>query len=133
MHLVLPPPRCRLQGVAEKRRCRDLLCVLVFLGFWSFMIVIAVIAFKNGEQMGFLAQLGRGPPRVVTRAHPSRTHGPAGDTNRLVYGVDSYGMTCGSNNTWKGMVIDNTQRTNLYYLDPLQLLSSTDDIAFARR
>ncbi len=46
-----------------------------------------------------------------------------GDLNRLVYGVDSYGFTCGSSTTFFGSTFDLSSRKNLYFLNPLDLLS----------
>lgn len=55
----------------------------------------------------------------------------SGDINRLVYGVDTQGMTCGSRSVYLGTTFDLTSRKNLYYLNPLDLLS-LDGIAFAK-
>jgi choline transporter-like protein 2/4/5 len=45
-----------------------------------------------------------------------------GDINRLVYGVDSYGFTCGKSTTFMGKTIDLSSKKNIYYLNPLDLL-----------
>lgn len=49
-----------------------------------------------------------------------------GDANRLVYGIDSRGFLCGSNNTYRNTTIDLTLRPNLYYLNALDLLDPTN-------
>lgn len=46
----------------------------------------------------------------------------AGDLKRLIYGLDSYGLLCGANNTYKDTVMDFTDKPNLYYLEALELL-----------
>lgn len=51
---------------------------------------------------------------------------PAGDPKRLVYGLDSNGLLCGSNNTYKDTVMDLTDKPNLYYLEALELLDPTN-------
>lgn len=89
-------------GMVIKRRCRDVLCLLIFIAFWCGMIVIAAVAYQEG------------------------------DTNRLVYGVDSLGMTCGSNHTFMGQAFDLKSQSNLYYLNPLELLDIFN-IPFARK
>ena len=55
-------------GIAPptKRKCRDLICVIIFLAFWLIMFVIAAVGAKNG------------------------------DPYRLLYGVDHQGLTCGA-------------------------------------
>lgn len=40
---------------------------------------------------------------------------PTGEPNRLVYGVDSWGMTCGTKNTLFNLTFDLTEARNLYY------------------
>lgn len=40
----------------------------------------------------------------------------AGEPNRLIYGVDSYGMTCGAKNKLFDVEYDLTGNKNLYYL-----------------
>ncbi|PNH05032.1 Choline transporter-like protein 2, partial [Tetrabaena socialis] len=87
--------RLHLQGLVINRRCRDILCLLLFIVFWAGMFVICGIAFKEGEP------------------------------NRLIYGVDSYGMTCGSKNTFFNASFDLTDSKNMYWIDPLSLLSPT--------
>lgn len=49
-----------------------------------------------------------------------------GDINRLVYGVDSWGFSCGSKVSAGNITIDLTSSTKLYYLDPLTLMSLTN-------
>lgn len=51
---------------------------------------------------------------------------PAGDPRRLVYGLDSHGLLCGANNTYKDSFLDLTDKPNLYYLDALELLNPTN-------
>jgi choline transporter-like protein 2/4/5 len=48
-----------------------------------------------------------------------------------VYGLDSHGLLCGSNNTYKGSVMDLTDKPNLYYLEALELLDPTN-LMYAR-
>jgi choline transporter-like protein 2/4/5 len=48
-----------------------------------------------------------------------------------VYGLDSHGLLCGSNNTYKGTVMDLTDKPNLYYLEALELLDPTN-LMYAR-
>lgn len=47
----------------------------------------------------------------------------AGDPNRLIFALDSQGMLCGVNNTYRNETIDLTTRPNLYYLNALDLLN----------
>ncbi len=55
-----------------------------------------------------------------------------GDINRLVYGMDSYGFACGSRVTIDNVTtLDLTDSRNLYYLNPLDLMSITN-IPFAK-
>jgi hypothetical protein len=46
----------------------------------------------------------------------------AGDSDRLIYGLDSYGFLCGTKNKIAGQEVDLTKRTNLYFLNPLELV-----------
>lgn len=55
----------------------------------------------------------------------------AGDPRRLVYGLDSHGLLCGANNTYKDSFMDLIDKPNLYYLDALELLNPTN-IMYAR-
>jgi choline transporter-like protein 2/4/5 len=55
----------------------------------------------------------------------------AGDPKRLVYGLDSHGLLCGANNTYKDTVMDLTDKPNLYYLDALELLDPSN-LMYAR-
>ena len=57
------------------RRCRDVLFLLLFIGFWVGMFIVCGIAFKRG------------------------------DANRLVYGQDKYGLRCGTKNTIGGVSV----------------------------
>ena len=50
---------------------------------------------------------------TVTHTHTSLTPMPPGDLKRVVYGVDSYGFTCGSKTNFRGDVIDLEDSTNL--------------------
>jgi hypothetical protein len=43
-----------------------------------------------------------------------------------VYGIDSRGLLCGSNNTYNGSVMDLTDKPNLYYLNALELLDAAN-------
>ncbi len=54
-----------------------------------------------------------------------------GNPNRLVYGTDSFGFTCGDTTTFKNVSLDLSGRKNLYYLNPLELLSVVN-IPFAK-
>jgi choline transporter-like protein 2/4/5 len=49
--------------------------------------------------------------------------GTAGDPNRLIFALDSQGMLCGANNTYRNTTLDLTTRPNLYYLNALDLLN----------
>lgn len=49
-----------------------------------------------------------------------------GNLNRLVYGVDSWGYACGSKVLAGNISIDLSSNTNLYYLNPLALMSITN-------
>lgn len=55
----------------------------------------------------------------------------AGNTNRLLYGVDSYGLTCGSKNSYNNTDFDFSDRKNLHFLNSLDLLSVVN-IPFAK-
>ncbi|XRB10017.1 choline transporter protein [Pycnococcus provasolii] len=79
----------------HNRKCRDLLFLVCFLFFWAGMLFVASAAFERGRM------------------------------DRLVYGVDSYGNTCGSTNNWnahKGP--DFTKRKKLYFVDPTDVVST---------
>ncbi|GAX82666.1 hypothetical protein CEUSTIGMA_g10092.t1 [Chlamydomonas eustigma] len=89
------------EGVVVHRKCRDVLCLLLFIAFWAGMFLVCGIAYQQG------------------------------DINRLVYGVDSYGFTCGQKTTFMGQTFDLSSRPNLYYLNPLELLSVIN-IPFAK-
>lgn len=51
-------------------------------------------------------------------------HTPTGDPNRLVYGVDSYGFSCGgvNANSFQNASFDLSNQTNVHYLNALDLL-----------
>ena len=82
-------------GVVVNRKCRDVLCLLLFMGFWG----------------GELQRLGPArscmPAWQVTSLSLTPSPRPTGmvvvcifafqqgDVSRLIYGVDSYGFTCG--------------------------------------
>ncbi|KAG1675670.1 hypothetical protein FOA52_002379 [Chlamydomonas sp. UWO 241] len=89
-------------GVVQKRRCRDVLCVIVFFVWWAGMIVIAGFAYREG------------------------------DSDRLVYGVDSYGLVCGHNQTFNEKTLDFSALKNVYYLNPMEALDITA-ISFAKK
>ncbi|KAI8472764.1 MAG: plasma-membrane choline transporter-domain-containing protein [Monoraphidium minutum] len=78
--------------MVEDRKCRDVLFLLAFAAYWAGMFVVAGIAFKEG------------------------------DPRRLVYALDSRGLLCGTNNTYRGAAVDLTDKPNLYYLNALDLL-----------
>lgn len=46
--------------------------------------------------------------------HP---YGHAGDPRRLIYSLDSRGLLCGTNNTYRSTFVDLTDKPNLYYLN----------------
>lgn len=46
-----------------------------------------------------------------------------GDPGRLVFGIDAWGFTCGGRSTVANVTLDLTSQKQLYYLNPLQLLS----------
>lgn len=64
------------------------------------------------------------PPHRAPRP-PATWSSAAGEPNRLTYGVDSYGFTCGTTNTYQNVSFDLTDSKNLYYLNPLELLDVT--------
>lgn len=45
---------------------------------------------------------------------------------RLIYAIDSHGLLCGANNTYRNATLDLTSRPNLYYLNALDLLDPTN-------
>jgi hypothetical protein len=47
----------------------------------------------------------------------------AGDPNRLIYGIDSYGFTCGSETKFRNVSLDLSSARNQYFLNPLDLMS----------
>ena len=60
----------------------------------------------------------------VQRRHT--VHFLAGDPNRLIYGIDSYGFTCGSKTEFRNVTLDLSSARNLYFLNPLDLMSITN-------
>ncbi|KAI9179066.1 hypothetical protein H9P43_005728 [Blastocladiella emersonii ATCC 22665] len=76
-------------GPVTSRKCRDVLFMVLFILFWFGMAVIAGIAFQKG------------------------------DLNRLKYGTDSLGNTCGVYNPAVGNIsaFDATNKTYLHYLN----------------
>ncbi|ORZ33107.1 plasma-membrane choline transporter-domain-containing protein [Catenaria anguillulae PL171] len=78
-------------GVQAGRSCRDVFFMILFLLFWVGMVVIAVLAFRNG------------------------------DFNRLTHGVDSWGNLCGSMNPAVNGIaaFDATNKPYLHYMNPL--------------
>eukprot|EP00798_Chlamydomonas_sp_ICE-L_P019125 gene19127-25732_t len=89
-------------GMARKRKCRDVLCLLLFLAFWGGMFVVCAIAIDQG------------------------------DPDRLIFGIDSYGMACGGKHTFGDTTMDLSNNKNLYYLNALDLLAITN-IRYAKR
>lgn len=61
-------------------------------------------------------------PSFLAHAIRART----GDPARLVYGIDSHGLLCGANNTYRNSTIDLTGKPYLYYLNALELLDATN-------
>mmetsp|Transcript_11641 Transcript_11641/g.31727 ORF Transcript_11641/g.31727 Transcript_11641/m.31727 type:complete len:793 (-) Transcript_11641:1356-3734(-) len=90
------------EGFVVKRKCRDVLCSLFFLAFWAGMFAILGIAVRDGNG------------------------------KRLLYGSDSYGFTCGMKTDFNGSTFDLSDKKNLYYLDPMELLTVAN-IPYAKR
>ena len=110
------------------RKCRDILPLITFIAFWAGGKVWCSAGCLTGRACMQLAEslpVATGMFVVCGMAYKS------GDINRLVYGVDTQGMTCGSRSVYLGTTFDLTSRKNLYYLNPLDLLS-VDGIAFAK-
>ena len=79
-------------GMVAERKCRDILFLLLFIGFLVGMVVIGVMAFQKG------------------------------DYAELMYGSDSYGNVCGKKNNWAGTGgPDLTDKKKLYFLDPTEI------------
>lgn len=38
-----------LQGLVIHRKCRDVLCLMLFIAFWAGMFIICGVAFSQGE------------------------------------------------------------------------------------
>ena len=75
-----------------ERKCRDILFLLLFIGFLVGMVVIGVMAFQKGNYA------------------------------ELMYGSDSYGNVCGKKNNWAGTGgPDLTDKKKLYFLDPTEI------------
>ncbi len=100
--------------MVKDRKCRDVLCLLFFLAFWAGMFVVCGFAAKNGAlRAGRFApacRMGAGQKchQAQPQHHATRVR-CAGNINRLIYGVDSYGFACGSRFTFQNVTIDNTQ------------------------
>ncbi len=111
----------------KERKCRDVLCLLLFLVFWGGMFVICGFAVKNGtlrpEQATGTWLTGTHWLLRFLTTYPRYAHRVPGNTARLVYGTDSFGFTCGATVTFQGATLDLTSRKNLYYLNPLDLMS----------
>lgn len=60
------------------------------------------------------ARWARPPPPIAAHHTPPTS---IGDPRRLVYALDSRGLLCGTNNTYRGGVVDLSDRPNLYYLN----------------
>lgn len=61
--------------------------------------------------------------RPTFRAAPRRAAPRAGDPRRLVYAVDSRGLLCGANQTYRNATLDLSGQPNLHYLNALDLLA----------
>ncbi|KXS20695.1 DUF580-domain-containing protein [Gonapodya prolifera JEL478] len=82
-------------GAQSKRHCTDVFWLLLFIAYWAGMLVVANMAVK------------------------------AGDPNRLLFGYDAEGNLCGVNNTKTNSTLrDMTNKTNIYYWDPLSLATT---------
>ena len=81
-------PRYKLNPLIIRRRQTDSCCLILLLLFWLFIAFVARHAFENG------------------------------DTNRLLFGVDSLGNTCGSNNKGRtNLGVDLTGEKYLWWPD----------------
>ena len=81
-------PRYKLNPLIIRRRQTDSCCLILLLLFWLFIAFVARHAFENG------------------------------DTNRLLFGVDSLGNTCGSNNKGRtNLGVDLTGKKYLWWPD----------------
>jgi solute carrier family 44 (choline transporter-like protein), member 1 len=54
-----------LQGPVGRRSCRDMLWLLLFVGFWVGMITIASFSFKNGNPLRLLYGVDRYRDAVI--------------------------------------------------------------------
>uniref|UniRef100_A0A7S1SUR8 Choline transporter-like protein n=1 Tax=Tetraselmis chuii TaxID=63592 RepID=A0A7S1SUR8_9CHLO len=80
---------------ADKRKCRDVFWLLLFILFQIGMLCIGGFAFYYG------------------------------DVNKIMYGIDSMGNICGADNNWNGTEGPNlVSRTQLYYIMPYQILDA---------
>jgi solute carrier family 44 (choline transporter-like protein), member 2/4/5 len=83
--------------VKEGRWCTDIICLLLFGFFWGGMVFVGYEAIINGEP------------------------------ERIMYGLDSYGNYCGTENVLKdGTTLDLRNANKLLYLNPLELLDSSN-------
>lgn len=83
--------------VTEGRGCTDIICLLLFGAFWGGMGFVGYEAITNGSP------------------------------ERILYGLDSYGNYCGSLNVKdNGMEVDLRKATKLLYLNPLELLDTSN-------
>jgi hypothetical protein len=82
-------PRYKMNPLLIRRRKTDVCCLFILFLFWIFVACVGKYALDNG------------------------------DTNRLLYGVDSIGNTCGSNNNVvdSSLGVDATDRKYLWWPD----------------
>jgi hypothetical protein len=86
-------------GIATKRRCRDVWCLLLFLVYWAGMFVVATAGFKYGD------------PKL------------------LVIPKDYLGNFCGVDNRNTSNAFSNMLgKPNLYYLDPFDLSPTSKNV-----
>eukprot|EP00054_Salpingoeca_dolichothecata_P014314 m.80628 g.80628 ORF g.80628 m.80628 type:complete len:645 (+) comp20931_c1_seq1:81-2015(+) len=80
------------KGPIDDRSCTDVLFLLIFIAFWVGMVVIASLAFRDGEP------------------------------GRIIYGYDSYGNVCSQDNSRvvnnSNSGLDMGSRDYLFYFDP---------------
>jgi hypothetical protein len=74
-----PSSSCRVlpQGVAQTRKCRDVLFLLLFLGFWVGMFIVCGVAFKKGAQRNLARPLPAGPRAARGADRPPERPGAA--------------------------------------------------------
>ena len=97
----LPPLPVLPQGVAQTRKCRDVLFLLLFLGFWVGMFVVCGVAFKKGAERNPKRPLPAapwalpapriGPPRAPELRGPPSPGAPAAVAGRRSAGMPPYG------------------------------------------